>query len=93
MRSVKYPKYDFIAADDKYLKHTGYCVRDCFVGKYSEKIKKLNNHLFDILCFYGSDIYNVRRQIANKIYFCLGTVVSCANGFKSLQLYENEHLR
>jgi hypothetical protein len=51
MKSVKYPKYDFISADDKYLKNTGYCVRDCFVGKYSEKIKKLNNNLFDILCY------------------------------------------
>jgi len=51
MRSAKYAKYDFISSDDKYLQNTGYCVRDCFVGKYSEKIKKLNNNLFDILCY------------------------------------------
>ena len=51
MKSVKYPKYQFISSDDKYSKNTGYCVRDCFVGKYSEKIKKLNNKLFDILCY------------------------------------------
>ena len=51
MRSVKYPKYDFISSDDKYLKNNGYCVRDCFVGKYSEKIKKLNNNLFELLCY------------------------------------------
>ncbi len=51
MKSVKYPKYDFINDDDKYLKNTGYCVRDSFVGKYSASIKKLNNNYFDALCY------------------------------------------
>ena len=46
MRSIKYPKYDFICDDDKYIKNNGFCVRDNFVGKYSPKIKKLNEETY-----------------------------------------------
>ena len=51
MKSAKFPKYHFIEEDDKYFKNEGYCVRDFFVGKYSKKLKSLDNEMFDKLCY------------------------------------------
>ena len=56
MREVHYPKYHFIKDDDTYFKNEGYCVRDYIVGKYSNKIKRLNNDYFDNLCYESLNI-------------------------------------
>ena len=51
MKAAKFPKYHFIEENDKYFKNEGYCVRDFFVGKYSKKLKSLNDEMFDELCY------------------------------------------
>ena len=66
MRSAKYMKYHFIDEDDTYFKNDGYCVRDFFVGKYSQKIKKLTNDYFDELCYKSLGL-NPNQQFSNPL--------------------------
>ena len=58
LRSVWFPKYDFIPDDKSLLKNEGFCVFDQFLGIYQPHIASLNAEVLDNLCkHYWYNIY------------------------------------